>query len=101
MIFNPANGLFRPVRIVTTTNQTYDIYHPDLLLVAQRFLVVGTPSSEDPSLADLVTRVALVRVTELRDRANNEPAGLTGSAPDASKVIYRTTCVRSEERPSR
>lgn len=58
---------FAPVRIVTTTNQTYDIYHPDLVLVARRFLVVGLPSTENPSQADQVTRVALVHVAELRD----------------------------------
>jgi len=58
---------FVPFRIITTAGQTYDVYHPDLVLVAQRFLIVGTPSSSDPALADLVTRIALVHVTELRD----------------------------------
>lgn len=58
---------FPPVRIVTTTGQTYDVYHPDLVLVARRFLIVGMPSSENPTQADLVTRVALVHVAELRD----------------------------------
>ena len=58
---------FTPVRIVTTTNETYDSYHPDLVLVARRFLIVGTPSSENPSQAEQVTQLALVHVTELRD----------------------------------
>jgi len=55
------------MRIMTTTGQAYDIYHPDLVLVARRFLIVGTPSAEDPAHADLVTRVALAHVAELRD----------------------------------
>lgn len=64
---------FRPVRIVTTTDQHYDIYHPDLVMVLQRFLMVGTASSDDPSLADSVTRVALVHVAELRDLPITSP----------------------------
>jgi hypothetical protein len=58
---------FTPIRIITTTGQAYDIFHPDLVLVARRFLIVGTPSTENPAQADQVTRVALVHVTELRE----------------------------------
>ena len=58
---------FVPVRIVTTTGQLYDVYHPDLVFVARRFLEVGTPDRDNPTVADAVTRVALVHVTELRD----------------------------------
>ncbi len=58
---------FIPVQIVTTTGQTYDIYHPDLVLVTLEFLMVGRPSAQNPAVADLVTRVALAHVTELRD----------------------------------
>jgi hypothetical protein len=64
---------FTPLRIVTTTGQTYDVHHPDLVLVARRFLIVGTPSSENPSQADGVTRIPLVHVTELRDLPNPIP----------------------------
>jgi hypothetical protein len=56
-----------PVRIVTTTGQTYDIPHPDLVFIARRFLEVGTPDRDNPTVADMVTRVALVHVTELQD----------------------------------
>jgi hypothetical protein len=64
---------FTPVRIVTTTGQTFDVHHPDLVLVARGFLIVGLPSSENPSQADQVTRVALVHVAELRDLPNPIP----------------------------
>jgi len=89
MIFTPddvqarlGERPFPPVRIVTSTGQAYDIYHPDLVLVARRFLIVGTPSSENPTHADQVTRVALVHVAELRDLpaatppSNGPPANL-------------------------
>jgi hypothetical protein len=59
---------FVPVRIVTTTGQTYDIHHPDLVLVTVEFLMVGLPSDKNPTVvAGHVTRVALAHVTELRD----------------------------------
>lgn len=58
---------FTPLRLVTTTGQTYDIFHPDLILVGRRFLIVGTPSTDNPIHADQVTRIALVHVAELRD----------------------------------
>lgn len=74
MIFTPANiqarlrdKPFVPVRFVTTTGQTYDIYHPDMVMVGSTFLIVGTPVASNPTVFDAVTRVALVHITELRD----------------------------------
>src|SRR5947207_8221807 len=58
---------FVPVRIVTSTGQAYDVYHPDLVMVTRRALIIGTASAEEPSVPDLVTRVAIFHVTELRD----------------------------------
>ena len=43
---------FVPVQLVTTTGQTYDIRHPELVVVAQHFLFVGLPSSKNPTQAD-------------------------------------------------
>ena len=57
---------FEPMRIVTTTGQTYDIYHPDLVLVGRRFIIVGTPSTENPAHIDGASHVALVHITEMR-----------------------------------
>jgi hypothetical protein len=65
---------FSPMRIVTTTGQTYDVYHPYLVIVGRRFLVVGLPSSENPTHADQVTRIALVHVAELRDLPSAAPS---------------------------
>lgn len=58
---------FTPTRIVTTTGQTYDVYHPDLVLVGRQFLIIGTPSQENPSHAEQATRVALLHITEMQD----------------------------------
>jgi hypothetical protein len=68
---------FTPVQVVTTTGQTYDIPHPDLVLVTRNFLMIGLPHSEN-SVPDQVTRVAMVHVTELRDLTR--PAGPANGA---------------------
>jgi hypothetical protein len=71
---------FVPVRFVTTTGQLYDVYHPDLVMVGRRFVMVGTPSTENPTQADQVTRIALVHVTEIRDLPTpTMPSGVNGS----------------------
>lgn len=58
---------FTPVRVVTTTNQPYAVYHPDLVIVGRRFVMIDTPSSENATQAEQVSRIAPVQVTELRD----------------------------------
>ena len=58
---------FVPIRLATRTGQTYDIYHPDLIMVGRRDLTIGTASAENQAQYDQVTRVAILHVTELRD----------------------------------
>ena len=58
---------FAPMRLVTTTGESYDIYHPDLIMVGRRSVIIGTASAENPSQFEQVTRVAILHVTELRD----------------------------------
>jgi hypothetical protein len=38
---------FHPFRIVTSAGQTFDVYHPDLVLIGRRDLIVGRASTED------------------------------------------------------
>ena len=58
---------FVPLRITTTTGKMFDVYHPDLVWVGRSFLMVGTPTTDDPSTFDNVSRIALVHVVELQD----------------------------------
>ena len=81
MIFSPddvqarlRSQPFSPMRIVTTTGQVYDIHHSDLVIVGRRFLMVGMPSTENPTQADQITRIALVHVTEIQDLPSPAPA---------------------------
>lgn len=74
MIFTAANILgrlkdepFVPVRIATTTGKTFDIYHPDMVMVGRTFLIIGTPTPDNPATFENVSRIALVHVVELQD----------------------------------
>lgn len=58
---------FNPLRIVTTTGETFDVFHPDLVFVGRRFIEVGLPAPDEPTFFDQITRVALAHITELRD----------------------------------
>lgn len=58
---------FVPVRIVTSSGQSFDIYHPDLILIGRRSLEVGTASNENPKHYERVTCVAIVHVTALEE----------------------------------
>ncbi len=58
---------FRPVRIVASEGQQFDIRHPDLVLVGRHDVMIGFPAPESPTVYDRVTRIALVHVVALED----------------------------------
>ncbi len=58
---------FVPFRIVTSSGHAYDVFHPDLIMVGRRDLMVGTASAENPSQHDVTSRVAFLHVTALQD----------------------------------
>ncbi len=58
---------FVPLRIVTSAGQTFDIYHPDLVLIGRRDLTIGRASTEDAETYEQTTRLALMHVTALED----------------------------------
>lgn len=58
---------FEPFRIVTSSGESYEVEHPDLLWVGANVLWVGIPSKKDPSLFDGASRVALMHVTALEN----------------------------------
>ena len=71
---------FVPLRIVTSSGQSYDVAHPDLVLVGHRALIVGVPSNDNPTYFESANRVAILLVTDLQDLPVAPPAGLNGSA---------------------
>jgi hypothetical protein len=57
---------FVPLRIVTSSGQFFDVYHPDLIMIGRRSLEVGTASADNPTVYEHVTRVAIMHVTALQ-----------------------------------
>ena len=72
---------FVPVRVVTSSGQTYDITHPDLVLIGRRALVIGTASNENPTQFEAASRVAILHITDMQGMpsapasSNGSPAG--------------------------
>ncbi len=58
---------FQPLRIIVSEGLKYDIHHPDLVLVGRHDLMIGSPSSENHSVYDRVTRVALVHIVAMEE----------------------------------
>ena len=72
---------FVPLRIVTSSGESYDITHPDLVLVGQRDMIVGTSSAKSPTRYEQVSRISIMHVTALEDLpAPSKPTG-NGHAP--------------------
>jgi len=58
---------FVPLRIIISGGQTFDVYHPDLLMIGRRALIVGRASTEDPAQFEQVTRLAIMHIIGLED----------------------------------
>jgi hypothetical protein len=69
---------FVPVRIVTSSGQSYDVTHPDLIMVGKRFLQVGVASNDNPTIFEVVNRVAIMHVSDLQDIPHETPSGTNG-----------------------
>ena len=53
---------FVPFRLVVSEGATYDVRHPDMIIVARRSVVVGVPSNDNERIAEMTHLVALVHV---------------------------------------
>jgi len=65
---------FVPLRIVTTTGQTYDIHHPELMMVGRHYVIVGLPTKENPTQIEQDTRVAIIHLTEIQGLPTSAPS---------------------------
>jgi hypothetical protein len=70
---------FVPVRIVASSGQTFDVYHPELVMVGRRSPTIGTASTENPRQYELTTRVAVMHVTPMKDLP--PPSATSSSGP--------------------
>jgi hypothetical protein len=70
---------FIPFRLVTSTNRTYDVHHPDAIYVTRGYVIVPLPGGQGADeIPDQTTMIATVHLTELQDL----PAPATSAAAD-------------------
>lgn len=56
---------FLPFRIFTTDGRTYDVYHPDQVIVLRSRVIIGVGG--DGSIAEHAEHVALLHVVRLQE----------------------------------
>jgi hypothetical protein len=71
---------FEPFRLILTTGATYDIRHPDLIMVGRRSAVVGLTNEANGTVYDRTIKVDLLRVVGIEELpvpppASNGPTG--------------------------
>lgn len=58
---------FKPFRLHLTTGATYDIGHPDLIMVGRRSAVIGVSKKLDETIADRLFQIDLLHVVGVED----------------------------------
>ena len=58
---------FVPLRIVTSSGESFEVYHPDLIMIGTREIQVGRPSSKRAEFYEQLSRIAIMHITALED----------------------------------
>lgn len=65
---------FEPFQIVLTTGETYDIRHPELLMVGRRSAIIGITSDPAKTVYDRSIKVDLLHVVGVKDLPVQPPS---------------------------
>lgn len=66
---------FQPVRIHVSSGASFEVMHPDMMIVGIRTTAIGIPGPSDPGLWDRLIQVDNLHITHV------EPLGKPVSAP--------------------
>ena len=58
---------FMPFQVVLTTGETFDIRHPELLMVGRRAAIIGIANDPEAAVFDRSIKVDLLHVVGLKD----------------------------------
>lgn len=58
---------FEPFRIILSTGATYDIRHPDLIMVGRRSATIGLTHQPDKTVYDYTIKVDLLHVVGIEE----------------------------------
>ncbi len=70
---------FVPLRLITSSGQSYDITHPDLVLVSKSRIIIGTASNEHPGAFETTSTVSMLHVTDLQEIEVPAKSGSNGT----------------------
>jgi len=56
---------FQPYRFTFTGGDTYDLTHPEMMIVARSYAMFGTPSSEDERIAETCLYMSLLHIVKV------------------------------------
>lgn len=68
---------FQPVRLTLTDGRTYDVFHPEMLMIGRSTIAIGIPKRNGPDpIYDRLITVSLLHIMQI------EPLESTPSASD-------------------
>ena len=74
---------FQPLAFYNSLNRRYEIRHPEMAMVGERWVTIGIPSPTEGIISEVVN-VALIHIVRWEDLPmSNAPAG-DGNAPTAT-----------------
>lgn len=65
---------FEPFRVILTTGATYDIPHPDLIMVGQRSAIIGLTNGPNGSVYQRTIKVDLLHVVGVQELPYSPPS---------------------------
>jgi hypothetical protein len=69
---------FEPFRIILTTGATYDIHHPDLIMVGKRSAVIGITHQPENTVYDYALTVGLFHIVAMQQLPASSPPSSNG-----------------------
>lgn len=72
---------FVPLRIILTDGETYDIRHPDLVLVLRQRVDIGLQPDPNTGVLERVAHCSLLHVVRIDELPLATPTGSNGSGP--------------------
>jgi hypothetical protein len=71
---------FEPFRLILTTGTTYDVRHPDLIMVGRRSAVIGVTSDPNRKIYDHTIKVDLLHIVGIEELPVSPPSSNGPSA---------------------
>ncbi len=65
---------FEPFRVILTTGATYDIRHPDLILVGRRSAIIGMTNEPNGTAYDRTIKVDLLHIVGIEELPVTPPS---------------------------